>query len=178
MLKVTGIIAELIKKDNNIMSANLCDIPKISTYAPTIIILSGIAGVDKTTYINAHLQGFKVHSFDNIMSNMYPKATYIESYDAYTNDKKNKHLVSLGMDKQIKEWLANDVNIIVDMTMLTVKNRASILKLVPEHYNKKVITFNIPFEVLERMVNSYEAPTFKEGFNTCLEVGVFKELTP
>ena len=117
-------------------------------------------------------------SSDNIIEN-YAKsvgATYNDLFDEYIET-----AIEL-MLGQLRHFVRQGHNIIVDQTHLTPKVRKRKLKMIPDHYEKIAVYFEIskegmfkrnhnkdrtktiPDSVLESMHGSYVRPTVDEGF--------------
>lgn len=117
-------------------------------------------------------------SSDNIIEN-YAKSvgsTYNDVFDDYIET-----AIEL-MLGQLRYFVRQGHNVIIDQTHLTPKARKRKLKMIPDHYEKIAVYFEIskeemfqrnhnkdrtktiPDSVLESMYNSYVRPTIDEGF--------------
>jgi predicted kinase len=142
------------------------------------ILLCGVPTSGKSSWVAQNGQGFNVISSDNIIEN-YAKhvgATYNDVFDDYIET-----AIEL-MLGQLRHFVHQGQNIICDQTHLTPKVRKRKLKMIPDHYEKIAVYFEIskeemfkrnhnedrtktiPDSVLESMHNSYVRPTIEEGF--------------
>lgn len=142
------------------------------------IILCGVPTSGKSSWVAKNGQEFNVISSDNIIEN-YAKnigSTYNDVFDDYIET-----AIEL-MLGQLRYFARQGQNIICDQTHLTPKVRKRKLKMIPDHYEKIAVYFEIskeemfrrnhnedrtktiPDSVLESMHNSYVRPTIKEGF--------------
>ena len=145
---------------------------------PKSILLCGVPTSGKSSWVKNH-PGYIVISSDNIIEN-YAKnigSTYDEVFPDYINE-----AISL-MLQQLRHAVENNENIIVDQTHLTPKVRKRKLKMIPRHYEKIAVYFEIdkeemlkrnhnpdrtkivPQSVLESMHGSYSRPCVSEGFS-------------
>lgn len=150
------------------------------------MMLVGLPGSGKSTFIrNLVEQGieYTVASTDNYIEERATEEgiSYDEAF--------SKHIkaASKNMNKIIQSAVANRVPLIWDQTNLTPKSRKKKLKMIPaDIYYRKAVYFdipddvlvkrlkmrgeaegkNIPFHVMERMKESFIAPTREEGFDT------------
>lgn len=144
------------------------------------ILLCGVPTSGKSSWVAQNSDGYMVISSDNIIEN-YAKnvgSTYNEVFDDYIET-----AIEL-MLGQLRHFVHQGQNIIVDQTHLTPKVRKRKLKMIPDHYDKIAVYFEISKEemfqrnhnkdrtktipdfVLESMHGSYVRPTIDEGFLT------------
>jgi predicted kinase len=149
---------------------------------PKAILVCGVPTSGKSSWVKNN-PGYIVISSDNIIEN-YAKnigSTYDEVFDHYIQE-----AISL-MLQQLKHAVENDQNIIVDQTHLTPKVRKRKLKMIPDHYEKIAVYFEIskeemlkrnhnpdrtkivPVDVLESMHGSYSRPCISEGFSQVVD---------
>lgn len=145
-------------------------------------MLIGVPGSGKTSHIanmgNCY-SNFHILSSDAYID-IYAKSqnkTYSEVFKEYI------HIASNLMYKDLELAIAYRAPIIWDQTNLTIKSRKAKLAKIPEFYTNRVaIVFPTPdrielqkrldsrpgkmieYKIIENMVNSYEPPSFKEGF--------------
>ncbi len=150
----------------------------------TIIVLVGLPGSGKSTYVNKLLEeniGYVVISTDNIIENEAVRLgkTYSEVFKI-TIDSATKQ-ASQNFQTSIKDCK----NIIYDQTNLSLNKRKSILNQLLKNYNKIAIVFDIPLDtikerllkreketgkiiplnIIEDMQKRFEMPTLEEGFD-------------
>ncbi len=150
------------------------------------IILCGVPTSGKSTYTKNN-PDYVVISSDNIIENyaMNINSTYDAIFNEYITE-----AISL-MLQQLKHAVENNEKIIVDQTHLTPKVRKRKLKMIPDHYEKIAVYFEItkeemlkrnhnedrtkivPVHVLESMHDSYIRPCISEGFSEVLNGHLF-----
>lgn len=146
------------------------------------IILIGTPCSGKSTWCNNYLKdkpNTMIVSRDNILMEHSNNLTYSEAWD-----KVNHKQIDLEYKDKIIQSYFYEGNVIIDATNMTSKRRISILSGVV-NFQKTAIVFNcdkntfiernnnrnnsqgkhIPLTVYENMLNSYEEPTEKEGFD-------------
>jgi predicted kinase len=150
---------------------------------PVIIIMVGLPGVGKSTYIRKYFSGYTLISSDDIIEKYGAQEgkTYDEAFSKYIGR------ASREIKENAQRALKNNENIVWDQTNLTKKKRRGILNRVPPHYKKVAIVFDIsdklrdermsgregktiPPHIVKSMENSYQAPTKDEGFDEILVV--------
>jgi len=145
---------------------------------PKAILLCGVPTSGKSTWVKNH-PGYTIISSDNIIEN-HAKVTgssYNEVFEDYIGS-----AIEI-MLEQLKYAVNHNQNIIVDQTHLTPKSRKRKLRLIPNHYEKICVYFEIPKDemfrrnknadrtktvprrVLIQMHDSYIRPTEKEEFS-------------
>jgi predicted kinase len=149
---------------------------------PKAILLCGVPTSGKSSWVKNN-PGYIVISSDNIIENYAEnvRLTYDEVFHDYINE-----AISL-MLQQLKHAVENDQNIICDQTHLTPKVRKRKLKMIPSHYGKIAVYFEIdkeemlkrnhnpdrtkivPVDVLESMHGSYSRPCISEGFSQVVD---------
>jgi predicted kinase len=153
---------------------------------PEVILLCGVPTSGKSSWCKNNTN-FTIISSDNIIENYAENigSTYNKVFDDYIKD-----AMSL-MLQQLKYAVENNENIIVDQTHLTPKVRKRKLKMIPDHYEKIAVYFEIskeemlkrnhnedrtkivPVHVLESMHDSYTRPCISEGFSEVLNGHLF-----
>jgi predicted kinase len=147
---------------------------------PNAMILVGVPGCGKSTWINSHLDEELevVISIDNILEGIAKeKGT---TYNGVFRDHVNE--ATKLANAQAREAIAAKKNIIWDMTNTTAKSRARKLNMLTKDYVAWAIIFPTPSmeelerrlasrpgktiskEVLDQMISRLEEPTFEEGF--------------
>lgn len=113
-------------------------------------------------------------SRDALITNKYPDLDYHEAWKLVDHD-----AINLELDSIFRAAVKNNKNIVVDMTNLSKKSRNSKLSQIPKNYSKTAIVFytgmskikeriekrkdkNISQYVLDRMMNSFQLPTYSE----------------
>jgi predicted kinase len=153
---------------------------------PKAIILCGVPTSGKSTWTKNN-PGYNIISSDDIIEN-YAKATelsYNEVFDTYINT------AILIMVERLDYCTKNNQNVICDQTHLNVKSRKRKLRLIPDHYEKIAVYFEInkdemfrrnknkdrtktiPRRVLTQMYDSYSRPSVNEGFSAIYDGQIF-----
>lgn len=153
-----------------------------------IIFLVGLPGSGKSTFVkklqNKNLnQDYVIVSFDSTMEKIGAEKglNYNDSYEQLDFNT----VIFPSYLKKLEKSLKKGKNIIVDNTNIKKSDRKSILKIVPNDYEKIAIVFNIPSEelkkrlnkraektgkyipdeVIEKMKKAYTPPSKSEGFD-------------
>lgn len=153
-----------------------------------LFMLCGVPGVGKSTWTKQFPRhNVTVLSTDDILDDLAKKyqLTYNQLFGdvSYSFAEKMMHNIAEQVFKR------RDPFVVWDQTNLTPKSRMKKLLMVPGDYIKTAVVFNIPFdhqvrlqrraentgkdipvEVMDRMLASFERPTLSEGFNEVLEV--------
>jgi len=161
--------------------------------APILIMLVGLPGSGKSTWINKDLSEFEnlfgefaVISTDNYIEEKAKQEgkTYSEVFTKYIDEATREMNVTIA--KAIRE----NKNIIWDQTNTTVKSRKGKLSKIPNSYNKIAVVFHVPMETLKKrlekraaetgkiipdhvmksMNDSFEIPTKDEGFDDIMRL--------
>lgn len=154
-----------------------------------LYMLVGVPGAGKSTWVKNMMERsafeglYTVVSSDNIIEDMAK-----QSYSTY--DETFKHVIDHAnkLSFKLAELAIEKERIVIwDQTNLTVKTRARKLKIVPETYYKIAVAFShpkpeeleqrlnrpgktIPKSLVYQMQESFEAPTFDEGFQAIWNV--------
>lgn len=91
------------------------------------------------------------------------------------------------MHRDLENFISEGMDIIWDQTNLNVKSRAAKLAKIPDDYEKVAVVFCLPLEkclqrnakrersipdhIIRNMHESFEMPTFEEGFDHILRIG-------
>jgi predicted kinase len=150
-------------------------------------MLIGVPGSGKSAHISdmgACYSGYHILSSDAYID-MYAKSqnkTYSDVFKEYINTAPQL------MNNDLDLALRYDVPIIWDQPNLTVKSRKDKLAKIPSHYTKVAIVFPTPekeelqkrldnrpgkvieYNIIEKMINSYQPPSLKEGFDDILHL--------
>lgn len=143
---------------------------------PECIILIGLPGSGKSTYVKNNLPNHAHLSMDGYIDD-YAELfgiTYTESFDLYV-----EYANKLFRD-DVQRVITNRNNFVVDRTNMSVKSRKSILAQLPKHYTKIAYVFNrvinldrpgkeISIPTLKKFVDMYEPPT-EEEFDIIKEI--------
>ncbi len=153
---------------------------------PFVIVLVGVPLVGKSTFIKENFEGTTVISRDEIVMEVSESRNYTEAWKKVDQKKVDRLLI-----ERLNESNKEKRNVIIDMTNLTVKSRVSKLNLFSKDYFKVAVIFPvlsneeferrneerkvnenkfIPLFVVKNMINSYEVPTSKEGFDKIVKV--------
>lgn len=175
----------------------MIDLLELGKKTPGFIMLCGVPGVGKTTWIDNFLDE---NFFDGNRNDWYIISTdniieiIADGHNFTYNEVFGDITYSFGerlMHKLAKMHFTRGDNVIWDQTNLNIKTRAKKLALVPSHYHKTAVVFNIPHDhadrlqkranmekkfipvdVLDKMIGRFERPTVAEGFDKILEVTV------
>lgn len=142
------------------------------TPKPRFIMIVGMPGSGKTTYSESLASDTTIHmSSDRIRKELYGDE----------NCQQDNNKVFTLMQERTVELLNKGFNVIYDATNIYRKNRNKILKLIPEHVYKECIVVwasvdtcfsrdavrekTVGPKVIDKMLRSFEAPFFDEGFD-------------
>ena len=110
---------------------------------PEILVLIGLPGVGKSTFINKNYNNHVIISSDNIIEK-YAKEegkTYSDVFHNYIGRATSE------MKEDFQRAIENNENIIWDQTNLTKKKRRGILNQIPSHYKKIAVVFDVPDKI-------------------------------
>ena len=139
---------------------------------PEFIMLVGLPGSGKSTYIKEHYLSYSIHSSDAIREEL--------SGDV-NNQKINTQVFDI-LHKRVKEDLIHGKNVVYDATNINWKRRKAFLQELGNINCQKIcIIIATPFEiccsrnlerdrvvpnsVIERMYKSFDIPWYNEGWN-------------
>jgi len=160
------------------------------THANHAILLIGLPGSGKTTYVNTFLTSnpdYVVLSSDNIIERLAKEAGMIYNDDAFNMF---RDAAEAEYKQQVGESINKKLNIIVDRTNQTLKARRKVLARLPKTYKKTAIVFDIsreelnrrllkreqetgkhiPQNIVDEMIGFYVAPDLSEGFDEIIKV--------
>jgi hypothetical protein len=151
----------------------------------SFIVLVGLPGVGKSTYINNNKNpGTIVLSTDAIVEKMcaLQGITYTQGFKLFIDEATKR------FNKQLAIALKNKNDIIIDRTNLTCASRKRLMSQVPKHYSKYAYYFPTPEEnewkrrlnnrpskyipqnVLDEMALSFQFPKKEEGFDAIFTI--------
>ncbi len=153
---------------------------------PKAIILCGVPTSGKSTWVNFN-PGYTLISSDDIIETYAKlrKSSYNEVFDDFIDS-----AIKI-MLEHLKCSVNENKNIICDQTHLTIKSRKRKLRLIPDHYEKIAVYFEInkdemfkrnknpdrtktiPKRVLTQMYDSYSRPSVNEGFSSIYDGQIF-----
>jgi len=152
------------------------------------VFLVGPPGVGKTTWLNDNpsFVDFIVASTDSILEQYADQhgITYRQAFQQHMKEAEKQ------FKDQICACVESNLNIIFDRTNMSVKSRAKLLNMVPNHYKKTAVVFlapkhiieqqlekreqetgkHVPEAVLETMLANFEFPTTVEGFDHIMTI--------
>jgi len=172
--KVSNEFFELVKvKIKNLIDNFDCSKNIKDNY---IDLLIGIPYSGKSFFLENYVNNsdIVIISRDNLIMKKYPELSYNEAWKLV-----DQNAINLELDSLFRSAVKDNKNIIVDMTNLSRKSRNSKLSQVSKNYNKKASVFytgmgkikerikkrkdkNIDQLVLNRMMNSFQLPTYSE----------------
>lgn len=149
------------------------------------IVLVGLPGSGKTTYVNNFLKShpdYVVLSSDSVIERLAKDVGMVyndAAYNLFRDAAEKEYKVNVG------EAINKKLNIIVDRTNQTVAARRKILGRLPKSYKKTAVLFDvsreelnkrllkreletgkhIPQHALDEMIGFYVCPSTEEGFN-------------
>jgi predicted kinase len=140
---------------------------------PEFIMVVGLPGSGKSTYIDKYYSKYKVHSSDSIREEL--------SGDV-TNQDINKKVFNL-LHTRVKEDLSNGISCCYDATNINWKRRKSFLQELNKidcwKYCIVIATpfemcleqndnrdRKVPYEVIERMYTNFDIPWYNEGWDS------------
>lgn len=165
---------------------------KSEEFMPEYIMLIGLPGSGKSTWIKSHKaanpdKDFKVVSSDDIIEEWGQDDPDCQDEEKQFNyglafDKYGRPAMK-EMNRRFAEYVKNGENIIHDQTNMSIKSRKGKLSQAKD-YIKKAVTFTltdqewqrrydkrkaetkkeVPVMVIRNMAKSYQAPTRAEGF--------------
>jgi len=113
-----------------------------------LILMVGLPGSGKSTYIQRNLKGYKIISFDNYLTENidsdYNQAW--EKYQALTASEKTD--IYLSIDTEFLKAVEQGKDIVVDFTNLTILERKKWFDLVDKRYTKQIIYMDTPKEII------------------------------
>jgi predicted kinase len=157
---------------------------------PELIMMVGVPGVGKSTWIRDHMtknpsKNYAIVSSDDIIEEMgAPEGlSYADAFAKFSG------FAIKEMDRRAKEYIAEGRNIIWDQTNLNPKARKTKLAIAAS-YRKIAVVFSltdaererryekrkvetgktIPAHVIANMLRSFQAPTRAEGFEQIINV--------
>lgn len=150
---------------------------------PVITFLIGPPASGKSTWVSKNRKNAIVISRDDIVDKL--RKPYGWSYNETFNHPEFQEKVNIELKNTIDAALSTKSDIIVDMTNMNRKSRSFILRKVPDFYTKNAVVFNVsksellnrlkkrreetgkdvPLDVVDRMLDSFEAPTKSEFDN-------------
>lgn len=154
---------------------------------PIFIMMVGVPGCGKSTFIRSLGQNIMIASTDDMIEEKALQAgkTYSQIFDKINH----KHL-KLDMIRDIKKAIVDRHHVALDRTNMSRKTRSEFIDLFPDNYTKVCLNFSIddkvlrerlkaraeatgkviPEFVLFNMFKSYNPPIKDEGFDIIIEV--------
>lgn len=151
-------------------------LPKNPTHTVTIMI--GLPGAGKSTL--AESLNLPIISRDDIITNMFPDKTYNEAYNFMQNDKLAHMGVGAKFEMTIRTAAKEQKDIVIDMTMLSLSSRRSMMTKFPNAKFKAIVVMpplpivkeraskrpgkEMSDKVYEHMLPTFTMPVKEEGF--------------
>jgi predicted kinase len=151
---------------------------------PFVMLLVGPTLSGKSTWLRNNYPDVNVISRDEILMEVAGTRDYNKAFE--TVDQK---LVDKVLADRLSESNTNKISTIVDMTNMTKKRRAQTLRYFGDDFNKVAVVFPIlsdeeyqnrnisrnssenkwiPPTVIKSMIDSYQEPTYEEGFSNII----------
>jgi predicted kinase len=151
---------------------------------PFVMLLVGPTLSGKSTWLRNNYPDVNVISRDEILMEVAGTRDYNKAFE--TVDQK---LVDKVLADRLSESNINKISTIVDMTNMTKKRRAQTLRYFGDDFNKVAVVFPIlsdeeyqnrnisrnssenkwiPPTVIKSMIDSYQEPTYEEGFSNII----------
>lgn len=140
---------------------------------PIIIVMVGLPGCGKSTYVEQLLRLDEQYKDDTICEPFFKNYIVISSDNLIEQYAKERGLTYTQVFKDaikgceavlkqnFKDALADKRNIVYDQTNLTKFKRMGILSQVPKDYHKIVVRFSLPLETIKERLLKREAQTGK-----------------
>lgn len=145
----------------------------VNKILPKFIMVVGLPGSGKSTYIEKYYANFCIHSSDVIREELFGNI----------NNQDNNKQVFATLHKRVKEDLINGKNVVYDATNVGWKRRkAFVQELSNIECHKECILIATPFElcvqrnknrdrvvpyfVIERMYRNFDIPWYNEGWDS------------
>lgn len=151
---------------------------------PFVMLLVGPTLSGKSTWLRNNYPDVNVISRDEILMEVAGTRDYNKAFE--TVDQK---LVDKVLADRLSESNTNKISTIVDMTNMTKKRRSQTLRYFGDDFNKVAVVFPIlsdeeyqnrnisrnssenkwiPPTVIKSMIDSYQEPTYEEGFSNII----------
>ena len=118
---------------------------------PEVIFFVGFPGSGKSTELARMLAAMELGTYTVLSSDAVlmefaerDSITYHDAHIKYADDVKPLLI------ERMKTLFASNVNVILDQTHLDPQVRADKLALVPAHYHKRAVLFEVPMEVIRQ----------------------------
>lgn len=151
---------------------------------PFVILLVGPTLSGKSTWIRNNYPNVNVISRDEIVMEVAGTTDYNEAFKIV-----DQKLVDKILSERMVDANSTKTSTIVDMTNMTKKRRSHTLRYFSDDFNKLAVVFPIlsdeeyqkrnidrnakenkwiPPNVIKSMIDSYQEPTYEEGFNNII----------
>lgn len=151
-------------------------LPKNPTHTVTIMV--GLPGSGKSTI--AESLNLPILSRDDVITDMFPDMTYNEAYRHIRENKDQYMAVSFKFEKELIKAAKEQKDIVIDMTMLSLSSRRSIMAKFPNAKFKAIVVVSplsivkeraskrpgkeMSDKVYEHMLPTFTMPVKEEGF--------------
>lgn len=151
-------------------------LPKNPTHTVTIMV--GLPGSGKSTI--AKTLNVPIISRDDIITNMFPDKTYNEAYRHIRENEDQYMAVSFKFEKELIKAAKEQKDIVIDMTMLSLSSRRSMMAKFPNAKFKAIVVIpplsivkeraskrpgkEMSDKVYEHMLPTFTMPVKEEGF--------------
>lgn len=170
-----------LSKDLNVLSLPLPSTRKNdSIYNNEIILMVGLPGCGKSTYIKRNLSNYYIISRDDLIEKYGVGENYRRKWNYIHSSKERLEEVDKILEKKINSAIKEKRNIVIDMTNLSKKGRRRILsKVRNKSYKKTAVLFStskedsfkqaqqrkgkeISLSVYDMMIKKFTFPLFDE----------------
>ncbi len=122
-----------------------------------LTLMCGISNSGKSSYVKEHYKqsdSLVIISRDALVLEYAHSSNYAKAWASLSSDEHKK--IDRAIEKQFKEAIATNKEIVVDMMNLSRKARNRWLKQLPSHYSSSIKLFIVPMTLIKRRNTSAE----------------------